>query len=282
MRGLTLAKTFFRYFIYGSAVATGAYALFIPDVFAQLGRTLDSGESSDVDEVPDDEFDDGGREANRETNRETSRDRETDELVASEEKELALSDAELRGRHNYGTGLFLGEVVPWATAGFEAHYLASPYRIYTLSGGGGSFEQFGKRTELRSVDVTATTKAIGFGIRWYHVGMPQISLQASTTYVVWKGKASPHGANADEGNAAMESLSSGFDATSTSLGVGLGVSKVWQNGFYFDWLPVGLKKSAVLKQSFSRPDSDAKTSVSRFIERHEVFGFINLRFGCFF
>jgi hypothetical protein len=247
-----------------------AQVVFAAVGYGQVGKTLDSDAAEDLEEITIDDFPS------------ESRDRISDDLAASEAKELALSDAELRARHGNGAGVFLGEVIPWATAGVEVHYLKSPFRAYTLSGGAGSFDQFGKRTDLRSVDITSSTRAIGFGMRWYHANMPQVSLQATTTYVVWKGKASPHGADADDSNAALESLSSGFDATSASLGIGIGVSKVWTNGCYFDWLPVGLKKSVLLKKKFSRPDNEVKSAVTKFIERQEVFGFINVRFGFFF
>ena len=238
--------------------------------YSQIGNSLAPESRSDVEEIPGDEFSD---------------EEDAKSLgvgAAGEANELALSDAELRARHVTGAGVFLGEVVPWATAGIEALYLASPYRVFSLVAGAGSFDQFGKRTDIRSVDITSNTRAFGLVGRWFFKGMPQLSMQAASTYVLWKGKASPHGADADTDSAALEALSSGFDATSVSFGVGLNLTKVWTNGIYFEWLPVGIKKSVILKKSFGRSDTGVENTVEKFIERQEIFGFINARVGIYF
>lgn len=231
------------------------WLLVLPNAIAQVGGVIVP--EDDVQEIPED---DGMR----------------------DDRELSLSDAELRSRHFAAAGMFLGETLPWATAGVEFRSLQDSYRSWSILAGVGAFEEFGKRTDARAIDYKADTKTVGATYRWYFKKAPLLCIQSSASYSAWKGKASPHGVDAENSDAAADSLSSGFDATSIALGLGFGFSRVWENGVYFDWLPVAIKKSKVLRKNLSRDQDETSAGLTRFIERQEIFGFINASVGIYF
>jgi hypothetical protein len=202
-----------------------------------------------------------------------------DELLSDEigDQEFSPDEDEVRTRNLSMLALGLGETFPWQSWSFEAGTSIGSGQI-SLFAGGGRFEEASLRRSTGSISIDAKTRSVGLAWRSWLPRAPILSGAVSLSWSSWNGSVTPIGVEEDGTTSAEGLLPGSFRLTGLTLGLAPGLSRSWSNGFWIEWVPVGIRRSWVLSTSWSRP-STADDAVTQWVKRFEVWGFVNLKVG---
>ena len=202
-----------------------------------------------------------------------------DELLDGEidDSEFLPDDAEVRALRQSLLAVSLGESFPWQSWSLEVGSLMGLRQI-SIFAGGGHFAESSLRRSSGSWSIDADTRSVGLAMRAWLPRVPMMSGAVSLSWGSWEGSVSPIGVES-EGTITSESLLPGsFRLTGLTLGLAPSLSRSWTNGVWIEWVPVGIRRTWVLSRRWSRP-STKDSSVTDWVQRFEVWGFVNFKIG---
>jgi hypothetical protein len=203
-----------------------------------------------------------------------------DRIKQTQADELSYSQEEIRSRYNSGAALALGSAQPWQFYTVNFYTLLSDKWAAGLFVGAGAFRDAGT-LDKHAYDFKVKSHSFGMDGRYYFRNLERLSLQASLSYVSWSGSVKPNSAD-DEDESVTSNLGSSFDASGVAIGFASVLTWLWDSGFYIDWTPVGIYKSAIFQKAQTRDSEYANKVIEQKIERPQFFGVANIRFGYLF
>lgn len=230
-------------------------------------------------------------------------------------RDLGLSDGDYRRKFATGVGIVLGQAYPWMFTGVDIRYHSNAnanghakntsdelsaaasapnerwnFRFddfsYSFFFGSGSFTRRDYHIDTRTVDTSATTNGFGIASRWYPLDNTPFAFEGTLAFSQFKGKVTPQGT--ESGGSAgstdpAQFLSAGYNLSAGTIGIATCFSKIWPNGIFFEWVPIGVRRSFILTKRLSTAqsadDDIVNEAVKGLVTTTELFGFINAKIG---
>jgi hypothetical protein len=200
----------------------------------------------------------------------------------SDDRELRLSQSEMREDIIYGAAVGVGLHDPWQLASLSALYLIKPDLALPMSVGGGAFEFKGTESK-KSYQIDSTAKSLHVGLRKFFTDMFPLYAETGGGYVFWNGRIKPTGSDLNEEEEAVSAkLRSSFDSSGPVISLKIGIQTMWKSGVYIDYCLVGMAKSWVASQTLTRNSSEVTRVVREKISDPIIWGLSNIRVGWLF
>ena len=230
------------------------------------------GDTSDIEEVEDEAGEDDVLPAFSEsiTGKEAA-------ILEQQMLELGLNHLEIRRGFRYGASLAAGETIPWQNFSLEVFAVGNDADTYGVVVGTGGFHDEG-RVDDRHFDLDFTTRSTAVTRRYYSDVLGPVSVLVTAGAIMFEGKIDPSGSD-DLLSSEDERLQSTFRATGGFLGLAISLDALWQEGYFLEWTPIGLRYTWLFDQDLSRDSVAAADAVEKKLENLGIFGLVNIKFG---
>lgn len=205
---------------------------------------------------------------------------ETGESAFSTGPTDGRSQIEIREETSRSLGLGLFSNLPWQSINIQGGWTLSPKSSASAFIGGGAYTSENQKIGS-GYQIDAVTKALGGEYRFFPSESFSFYISQLIGAVHVAGDVRLQGGQTDEAAVSPQTQSS-FEAYGIFASVGLGVSHIWESGFFIDYSIVGLNKTYLVQKSLSNDDDSFSSKVKTDLEAAQIWGFINIKVGYFF
>ena len=203
-----------------------------------------------------------------------------EDVVEVTATELAPTATEVRGRYHKAVALALGPSTAWQQLAVEAGQMLRGVRYIGMVAGGGGLKSSGMAGS-KAYDLSLRSQGVGVTYRRWLRSWDQISAEGSLGYAEFSGHIAPHGSD-DETATAADKLASTVHLGGLVASLAVAVTWTWDNGFFLQWVPVGIESTKLIRQSYSQAVPLVRSAVRGATEHTRVFGLADLRLGYYF
>jgi hypothetical protein len=204
-----------------------------------------------------------------------------DDKEEHDEEDLSLSFAEMRDRVNAGVSLDLGSTRLRELIAFSFIFKYSADWMITGNIGSGRWVMDGEQGK-KTYRLRSDAKDLGVGLRYYFTEISGFYLESNLTYLLWKGRIEPTGTNEVEEETVKSKLDSSFSNSGPALGLKLGWTTAWENGFYIDYCLFGAAKPWIVSEDYTENTAESKRAVRKELQSPQIWGLINIGMGYLF